>query len=533
MVPRWLVLTKSEIRIWTSRFRNHRKLLFSLVILIMGIYSFFLVPFILNFFHLPLHNALMGMGAGLPYFLFFIFSFVCLFIFIWCITYPLSMMLQETTDLSGKLEILISTPIKAQDILFGKYIGRFPTYLIVLFSIAPWLVNIFGVIFPLSVFDQFAIYFVLFILIILGTWLGTLLTAYIESRIRKSEKTRDLGRAMNFVIAILIVILMYSLIWAIISGVNDPSSPLFIILQVFPSSWASFIVMDFFGFHLLLPMNVSFFWMFLLGVTFVSLYLGYHAAGRFYSLEPFQRNRARIQKTNNFYKIFRRLIPGSFGIQFQAHLRQFSRKMENFSRLSYAVVISVMSFVLNYLMGTFEDGLDRGAIVMFLPFMYAWFVAMMLGGWVIIGSKDHLWIYKKAPSGVKKFVWSVYLVNILYSSIIGIIYMTIVSIFIGLSFIDGIIMVGFVFGFVLALMMIGIGIAFIFPTFEERGGKLGIVMMAIAGIIFGGFMLSIFFNELLSSLQWTYSWPILDLLISAILGYCLLRIGIRKLNSLE
>ena len=135
MANLYLPIAKNEVRLWTSSFRNHRGLFFGILIAFMGIYAFLLVPLVLNAFYAPIHNLLMGFGSGLPIFIYFIFSLIILYIFLLSITFPLSSMLQSTNDLSGQLEILLGSPIKKQDILFGKFIGRIPTYLIMIFLV--------------------------------------------------------------------------------------------------------------------------------------------------------------------------------------------------------------------------------------------------------------------------------------------------------------------------------------------------------------------------------------------------------------
>ncbi|HUX98229.1 MAG TPA: ABC transporter permease, partial [Candidatus Deferrimicrobium sp.] len=308
MAHLWLNIAKNEIRLWTSRYRNHRPLFFVILSSFMIFYAFFLVPLILNAFYTPIHNILIGFGPALPYFMYFVLSFAVLYIFLWCITYPISTTLQYGDDLSGQLEVLLSSPIKPQDILFGKFIGRLPIYLILLFAIVPWLVNFLIIAIPIPIFAQILIYLVLFLVLIIGMWSGNLLGAFVESKIRKSEKTRDLGKAVSFIIAIITVIIMYVTIWIISTGLSDPSSPLYIVLQFIPSSWGSSIIISLYGFGYILPIHVGFFVLGLVALTVGILYFGYRSAGRFYSLEPVATTVERITgKENRFYRFFRSL----------------------------------------------------------------------------------------------------------------------------------------------------------------------------------------------------------------------------------
>ncbi len=530
-MPRWLSIAKTEVRIWTSRFRKNRNILFIVIATIIGTYAFFLVPLILNSFYNEIYSLLIALGPSLPYLMYYIFSFVILYIFLWCVTYPLSMTMQTTDDLSGQMEILLSTPIKPHDILFGKFIGRLPTYLIILFAIAPWVVNFFNIAFSLSVFKQILIYLILFAVVVLGMWLGTLLAAYFESKIRTSERSRDYGRAMTFLITIFTVAIMYVMIWVVTSGLTDPTSPLYTILQGFPSTWGAVIVINIFGYGFIFPMHVSIYILLLIGLTFGMLLLGYYWAGHFYSLEPIELETERIVAEKRFYRIFRKLFPGHFSVLFISQLKQFSRKLENFSRIGYAVGISIMIIVFNSVMNVGESTLNPFYITI-ISYFYPMMVAVLLGCYVIVGSKDHLWIYKKAPNGIKNYVWSVYLVNILYSLIIGIVFAGIASIVMGFTLLEGILTVLLTIISLLFLMAIAIGIAFIFPTFEERGGKMGLIMLSFMGITITIWMGSLFLGIFLFN-DAVFAAPGISLSLSGVFGFILLKLGMKKLSSLE
>ncbi len=529
----WLQVAKNELKIFTSRFRNHRTLLTIIVAAIMGTYAFILVPLILNAFSTPIFNALSGFGPALPYFMYYIISFIVLYIFLWCLTYPLSMSLQSTSDLSGQLEILLGTPLQPKDLLFGKFIGRLPVYSIILFAIAPWIVNVFKIVFPLTVVNQILIYLVLYLVVILAMWLGNLLAAFVESVVRKSERSRDLGKAMTFLVTIFTVVIMYVLIWVMIQGLSDPTSPLFTALKFFPSTWGAIIIINLFGQGVVIGANVYLYMILLIGVTLGVLYSGYHLAGTFYSLEPIEKATTQIIEEKKFYRWFRKIIPGDFGVMFVTQLKQFSRKLENFSRIAYAVGLSIAVIIFNIALGAGESAGDMNPFLLnYISYFFPMILAGMLGCFVIIGSKDHLWIYKKAPSGVANYVKSVYLVNILYTLLMAVAFSAIATIIIGFSLVEILITVGLSVGTISTLMAMAIGVAFIFPTFEERGSKVGILMTTFMGLSMGVWMGSLFMGIFIFEDFW-YATPLLCLGFTAILGYILLKLGIRKLSSLE
>ncbi len=529
MTSSWLHVAKNEMRLWTNRFRNNRLLFFGLLVVIMGTYAFILIPLLFNALSAPIYDFLTGFIPieGLPFFIFYVFSFALLYMFLWSIIHPLSTMLQDTGDLSGQLEVLLSSPVKMRDVLFGKLVGRLPIYLILLFIIAPWLVNFFLIAIPLTIISQILIYLTIFIIIVLSMWLGTLLAAYVENKVRKSERSRDLGKAMVFITTILTVALMYGVIWIVMTGISDPNSPMYTVLQFIPSSWGSFIIMDIFGFGYLVPVDVAFFLILLLGLTVVVLVVGYYGAGRFYSLEPIEMGTKRITSEKLFYRIFRRLG----GVQLVSELKQYSRKLENFSRIGLSIGISAIVIVFN--LGTSGGLMDRGMLVMFATFMYPLIIAGMLGTFVIIGSKETLWIYRKSPNGVKNYVKSVYLVHIIFTLIIGVIFSTISMIVFGFPLLDTVLSIGLSIGFSLSLMGIAIGVAFVFPTFEERGPKIAVLMVTYWGLTSSIWTGVIFYDIFVIGSFELYDTSLITLAFLAITGYILLKLGIRKLSSLE
>ena len=198
----------------------------------------------------------------------------------------------------------------------------------------------------------------------------------------------------------------------------------------------------------------------------------------------------------------------------------------------YAIIMAIIIVVFNAAMGS-----GKYMFLTFLPFFPALMVAGLIGCFVIVGSKDHLWIYRKAPNGVKTYVKSVYFVNILYPVIIMLPFSIIMSFVVGLTLLEGVMVVCVTMVSIFALMAVGIGIAFIFPTFEERGGKVGILMGAFWGIGIGIWMGALLTSIIgFGSYGDTVSMLVFDLILivaSVTTGYLLLRLGIRKLSTME
>jgi hypothetical protein len=239
-----------------------------------------------------------------------------------------------------------------------------------------------------------------------------------------------------------------------------------------------------------------------------------------------------IIKENLYYKFFRKIIPGNFKITFLTELKGFSRKLSNFARLGYGAGFVVIMSVFNMIMDPGPGGASM-FIVLLLMFVYALITSLMLGGYSVIGSKDHFWVYKKAPNGLNNFVKSVFSVRVFYALLIGSIFPIVFTIIRGFSIFEGFMIFLFMIGHVLSLIACAIGIAFMFPAFEEKSPKiaitLGIFMVIPMASVIGGIMIGSIFLKFLDP----YYEALGTLIINSILGFIVLNLGIRKIKSLE
>ena len=207
--------------------------------------------------------------------------------------------------------------------------------------------------------------------------------------------------------------------------------------------------------------------------------------------------------------------------------------MENFSRIGYAVGMSAIIVVFQVVANPAVEDAGIGFISMFATFMPAMMMAGLLGTWVVIGSKDNLWIYKKAPNGVSRYVRSVYIVHLIYTIPITLIFVGILTTVMGATLGDVLLNMGFAVLFLLFLMAMAIGLAFIFPTFEERGSKVGLLMTSFFGITSGIMVGAIFLAFGVFAFVGGYAIALVSLLFVIPLGIVLLLIGIKKLKALE
>ncbi|MFX0096354.1 MAG: hypothetical protein ACFE7E_01180 [Candidatus Hodarchaeota archaeon] len=533
----WLAIAKNEVRIWSNRFRRNRKVFFAILIVFLGIYAFFLVPWLYNTL-LPslIIDIIVVFG---PLISPAITSFMFL-IFLVLLFWPLNQALQDLRV--GQVEVMMAAPIRPHHILFGKYVGRLPTYFIAIAAIAPWILGFFVVAFSIDILGQIVILFSICLLFLLSTWIGTLISSLAESRLARSPRGRDIGRAILFIVPTVVFIFLYLVFPFAIQ------SPEFLsVIRFFPSSWATNVILHQIGsiFTLdLLPalgstFNVVFNFTLLAIVTFSTLILGYRIAGKAYSLEPIAMATTRIVGEKKVYALVRSIIPGSFGEIVAANLKGSFRRLEMLSRLGYAIIMSVVVTIMVPLTTGSLFTPEPEWFIFMMSFEYSIFVGIMFGAFVLYFNKDTIWLYRKVPHGIRTFVAAVFVQYALILVPIGMIMMSVIGLVLNFG-IFTFLGIGTIALFTLYSLGISIGVNCIFPTFEEKGAKVALIIIGSLVFLLPPLMIPIFLDVLgirrylpfipgLAGLGVTLFmfpfWIVLEL--------CILYLGVKKLHSLE
>ena len=401
-MPKWLVVARNEYRIHTSRIRKIRPYFPILVIGLLAVYVAFIAPnfaslFIDDFLAFILSQAAVAMV-----------QIILFLIFVYFIIIPITQTLREAQ--AGQLEIFLAAPIRPSDVLLGEFMGQMPFYAIFVTVIAGFFTAALN---PLGLdIVQMAIIIGIFVVTFLSAfWIGNVIAAILRTKLGKTARGRDIGKALALIIALPLVALVYGIQFGgIFEVLSDPgaSGTVKTILGLLPSSWGAEVIVGFasnpgnigaVGLETLTRFGglVAFF--------VAVLWLGTKAANRVYSLEPTTFTASRAKPDGAFYQTVNRLGGGgSFGTLLVSIFKDYSRRLENLSKIAYIVGLIVMMNI--FIVGPrLSEEYELGLIMplMMIQFMFP-VLAVFVAGEVTLRGKETLFIYRKTPSGVGRFV---------------------------------------------------------------------------------------------------------------------------------
>lgn len=398
--PKWLVIARNEYLIQTSRIRRIRPYFPYLAVGLLAIYVGFIAPavvglFIDDFLAFILSKVAVTM-VQIILFMFFI-NFMMI---------PIIYTLQETQ--TGQLETFLAAPIKPGDVLLGEFLGKIPLTAIFITVITGLFTAALN---PLGLdIVQVAIIVLIFVVTLLSAqWIGTVIAALLRTKLWKTARGRDIGRALAMVIALPLIGLVYAIQFGgLLQVLADPtmSGTVKNILGLFPSSWGAEVVVSF----ALNPDNISgvgletFTRVGGLVAFFVAILgLGLKAANHAYSLEPISFTASRARPDGAFYMTVRSLGGGgSFGAILVSIFKDFSRRLENLTYITFILCLLVLQNI--FLAPRASASPDDPPVALIMAQLMLPMIAVMVAGEVTVRGKDNLFLYKKAPSGVGRFV---------------------------------------------------------------------------------------------------------------------------------
>ncbi len=521
---KWFIVAKNEYRTRINSVRKIRRLFPYLVIGLLAIYVAFIAPAFVNLFVDDLIAFFLSQVAlaMVPIIMFLFF----LYLLIFPITYTLQGMQ------AGQVEIFVAAPIKPSDILLGEFIGVMPFYAIAIAVIAGFFTAALSPL-GLDVIQMLITVMIFVVTLLSGLWIGTVISALIRTRFAESARGRDIGRALSLVLALPMIAVIYAIIGGgFLDALRNPETGGMIrtVLQVLPSTWGAELIVDFAA----NPGNigaVAFETVTRLGgllAFFASaLWLGAKAAGRAYSIEITTFTTSRAKPDGTFYKTVRYLGGGkSFGTLLVSIFKDFARKLENLSRIAYILGLFVMLNVF------FLRDLDPEGFLVIAQFLFP-FLAVFMIGQVAVHGKEGLFIYKKAPQGVRRFVLAKlvqgWLVTVPVAAAITVVSLALVPQASATSLMAYTLLTTIL---VAADAALALGLALLNPQFSESSRaqmaslmlNANIAMFASMGIFIGSMIildLGIFNTMLLQNgVIWT-------------IGISLLLLGRRKLNRME
>jgi len=381
------------------------------------IWALFIVPNIMESFL----SGIQGTGIDVLLMVSFpsLMRSVMLFLWIMLLIYPISYALQEIRI--GQWEIMLSNNVSTWDMMFGMFMGKVPIYgLFVLFA-SPVILTPFVLFFQVSILGQIIMYLTVFFVALSTLFLSNLITTAIQAKLGESSRGNDIAKALSMVVAFALILPMYGLMFfsdslSAILGVD--------IFLLFPFTWGadiiswSVIIFNEVGLSATLFLDVLKLtaWgdlVLLLCFTLLIVFLAYVSADRIFSFGAGPRTEkiTTIGEENRILKGIRRVYSGPPGVLLVNSMKEFTRKMQNVSRLIYGVIISVLlPVIMNYALGTMPEGAPPEVqsimlifVIMMIGMMLSMISGITFGGVGFLESKDQLWIIKSTPNGVRKF----------------------------------------------------------------------------------------------------------------------------------
>jgi hypothetical protein len=523
--PKWLVVARNEYRIHINHIRKIRPYFPALVIGLLVVYVTFIAPAVVSFFIDDFIAFILSQVAlvMIPIIMFLFFSYL--------IILPITYTLQSMQ--AGQVEIFLAAPIKPSDVLLGEFLGEVPFYAIAITVIAGFFTAALS---PLGLdLLQIGLTVIIFVVTLLSAlWIGTVIAAVVRTRFAASARGRDIGKALSLILALPMIAVMYAIMGGgLLEALTDPgtSGTVKAILGLLPSSWGAELILSFAsnpsnigaaGFETLTRFSGLF-------IFFVAvLWLGTKAASRAYSIEPTTFT-ASIAKPHGFFYRGVKYLGGdaSFGTLLVSVFKNYGRRLENLSRIAYILAIFIMVNV--FFVQGFTD--PEGPLIM-AQFLFP-FLAVFMIGQVAVHGKESLFIYKKAPSGIGRFVKAKLAQGWLVAVPVAVV-ITIFSLILAAqaSFISFLVYIALITLLIMANVALALGLALLKPQFSDNAraqmGSLmlnaNVAMFASIGVFIGSMVvlnLSIF-NTLL--MQNTVIW---------LLGITCLYLGKMKLSRIE
>ena len=548
MPRKWYVIAKAEFFAQTYRFRRWRKVtgivLFGLAI----IWALFIAPVFIP-------SVLDSFGPGID--LLLIGSFpslmrtVMLFLWVVVLIYPISYALQEIQI--GQWEIMLSNNVSTRSMMFGSFLGKVPSYGLLVLFMAPILLTPFTDALAVSPLGQILIYLVVFVVALSTLFLSTLLTTAIQAKLGDSTRGNDLAKALSMVVAVVVLVPMYGLMY--FSEAMSAALGMDVFL-LFPFTWAadaiSWTIIIFNGigvsagaFLTVLKFDALTSLSLLMAFSGLVVVVAFRAADRIFSFGAGPRTEKiiTVKGENIFLRKMRDFFPGPFGVTVVTSIKEFSRKMQNVSRLAYGVILSVLlPVILSYSLGSIPEEMPEGVesfilliVVLILGMMIAMISGITFGGLGFLESKDQLWIIKSAPGGVWKFAKA----RLVQSIFLAILIVAIPSVFVAIVFqfsiFDAITVFGYTLLVTIGAVLICIGITAINPTYENQK-SMSFMLNTFASIFVIMFLLLFSMVTGFSLMATVQSIPLL-LLISATpmlaAGALLYVVGIAKMSMTD
>jgi hypothetical protein len=396
-------------------------------------------------------------------------------------------------------------------------------------------------------------YLTVFFVALSTLFLSNLITTAIQAKLGESSRGNDIAKALAMVVAIVILIPMYGLMYFSESMSAVLGMDIFLL---FPFTWGADIIswavilfngvgITYTAFLSILKLDAITDLTLLLGYSGLIVLLAFAAADRIFTFGSGPRTEKITTVGNENFILggIRKISPGAFGVLVVNMIKEFTRKMQNISRLIYGVVLSaLLPIIIIYSIGSLPEeappevsNLIVMLIILMLGMMLAMICGMTFGGIGFLESKDQLWIMKSAPHGVSKFAKARLAESLLLSIPIAIVPSIMVMIVFHFDIFQALIMIAYTYWSTCGAVLLSIGITSNNPAYEDQKSSAFIMntfasIFLIMIIILVSFFIGIQVMTMLASLplfMLTMSTPLV------IIGFFVYTIGVGRMSRVD
>ena len=309
----------------------------------------------------------------------------------------------------ASIELLLSAPLRSEDIVMGETIAMVPVYLLILpFVLIPLFV-LGGIQAGLDALGMVRILVSQVLMFVIAIGVGAIVLSLVQSSIQRIKFNKYFRLIATFVGAGL-YLSIYGLNAWLSTAEALTQHP---VLSYLPHALSGNVIYaEILGATVTPSVSSS---IAFLAVWVVIIYrIGIRIAGRAYSLEKEMAvGKTTVAREGVLIKMVRAILPSSQKEKVVTHFKLFFRDSYNFANSMYLIIIGyfIIAFTLWSSRGTEESLLP---IFTFEVLITPMFVAIFLMSMFYL-SRDALWIWKKAPGGVEAFVKSKWLQTFILS----------------------------------------------------------------------------------------------------------------------
>jgi len=486
LVGTWWPIAKAEFLVRTVKLHRARKILYPGLVGFALLFVLFITPNIVSVLFGEFGASFeLILATSLPSFM----RTIMLVIFLVILILPLSNSLENVK--TDQWEILFSSNVKTRDILFGTFVGKIPIYGLLSLILSSIIVAPFVYVYNVSILGQLLMYSIVIPFAITTIWISNVISTALQAKIGQSPRGDDIAKALSWaMIPIIMIPAMGSMYWTnqMIALMGLEFS------MILPSTWVADVLTWISINSSNLPpssiFNIQSYWfqispyisLILVGVFSAAVFfIGFRSADSLFSLGSGLGSKKVITVGPENFAIrgVRKIFGATFGVIMATSLKDYTRKLQNVAKISYAIFLSLLIPLL-LAFGPLTNVVDDP---IFVPVMTCLSIGMMLGifGGVVFGgiglldSQDQLWILKGAPSGVPKFILARVLSYMMLGSIIAIIPAVFAGVLLQLAVSTIVIMTLFVYSIVVAGIFIGVGITAFNPSYEDSSSSAFVV----------------------------------------------------------